>query len=122
MFHATPALPLMRGGMGTVWLAERADGLFTRREGLKLVHQSMGGRGGRRAVARERNLASLDHPTSFSARCGVTDAARRNALEYVEGTRQAYCDDNMLPLRARLRRSALASGPVAHANLVIHRD
>src|SRR5689334_8893788 len=35
---------LGRGGMGSVWLAERADGLFSRRVALKLVHPALTGR------------------------------------------------------------------------------
>src|SRR5580698_7533901 len=32
---------LGHGGMGSVWLAERVDGLFTRRVALKLVHPAL---------------------------------------------------------------------------------
>jgi eukaryotic-like serine/threonine-protein kinase len=35
---------LGHGGMGSVWLAERIDGLFTRRVALKLLHPALMGR------------------------------------------------------------------------------
>ena len=119
---------LGRGGMGTVWLAERADGLFTRRVALKLVHPSVAGAAAGERFAREREiLASLDHPhIARLLDAGVTDDGQAYlALEYVEGAPiNAYCDDNHLPLRARLRLFLQVASAVqfAHANLVIHRD
>jgi serine/threonine-protein kinase len=35
---------LGQGGMGSVWLAERADGLFARQVALKLIHPLLIGR------------------------------------------------------------------------------
>ena len=54
---------LGHGGMGSVWLAERVDGLFTRQVALKLVHPVLIGRVMTERFAREREiLASLgDH-------------------------------------------------------------
>ena len=50
------------GGMGTVWLAERSDGLLKRRVALKLPHMSWLGSLTQR-MAQERDiLASLEHP------------------------------------------------------------
>ena len=52
-----------QGGMATVWLAERADGLLQRQVALKLPHTSWGGAALAERMARERNiLASLTHP------------------------------------------------------------
>jgi len=54
---------LGRGGMGSVWLAERADGLF--KVALKLVHTALVSRVTAERFAREREiLASLSIPTS----------------------------------------------------------
>ncbi len=54
---------LGHGGMGSVWLAERVDGLFTRQVALKLVHPVLIGRVMTERFAREREiLASLNHP------------------------------------------------------------
>ncbi|MEO7116849.1 MAG: hypothetical protein ABIZ18_13440, partial [Caldimonas sp.] len=50
-----------RGGMATVWLAERADGLVSRRVALKLPHSVWGDSFADR-LARERDiLATLSH-------------------------------------------------------------
>jgi eukaryotic-like serine/threonine-protein kinase len=52
---------LGRGGMGAVWLAERADGQLKRRVALKLPRQAWGSALAQR-LARERDiLASLEH-------------------------------------------------------------
>src|SRR6185369_12153156 len=54
---------LGHGGMGSVWLAERADGLFTRQVALKLVHPALAGGVMTERFARERDiLAALNHP------------------------------------------------------------
>jgi RNA polymerase sigma factor (TIGR02999 family) len=79
---------LAEGGMGTVWLAERADGMVQRPVALKLPRGSWQGATLAERMAREREiLASLHHP--HIARlydAGVTaDGQPWLALEYVEG-------------------------------------
>jgi eukaryotic-like serine/threonine-protein kinase len=55
---------LGEGGMGSVWLAERTDGMFTRQIALKLVHPALMGRVMTERAAREREiLASSIIPT-----------------------------------------------------------
>jgi serine/threonine protein kinase len=119
---------LGEGGMGTVWLAERVDGLFTRRVALKLVHPALMGRSMSERVAREREiLASLNHPNIaqlFDAGF-AEDSQPYLALEYVEGTPLTqYCDDHQLGVRDRLVlfRQVLGAVHYAHSHLVIHRD
>jgi serine/threonine-protein kinase len=121
------------GGMGSVWLAERADGLIHRSIALKLPHIVTP----RRAelaerMAREREiLASLDHRNIarlFDA--GVTaDGQPYLALEYVEGRPiDQYCrgDESgaAQPLEARLKLFVQVANAVAyaHGKLVVHRD
>lgn len=119
---------LGRGGMGTVWLAERADGLFARQVALKLPHASLAGGALLERFARERSiLAALAHP--LIARlldAGVAeDGQPYLAIEYVEGkSLTAYCDENRLTLSARIAlvMQVLAAVQHAHRNLVIHRD
>jgi serine/threonine-protein kinase len=120
--------PIGRGGMGTVWLAERADGLFERKVALKLVHPVLVGSVLAERFARERAiLAGLEHPhIARLLDAGVTPGGQPYlALEYVEGTPlTAYCDAHRLDLDARIRlfQQVLGAVQYAHANLVIHRD
>lgn len=76
------------GGMGTVWLATRADGLFTGQVAAQLLHPSM--IAGEAAVLfrREANvLARLTHPAIVRLHDdGVTvDGQPYLVLEYVDG-------------------------------------
>lgn len=119
---------LGRGGMGSVWLAERVDGLFSRRVALKLVHPALTGLGLAERLARECEiLAHLDHPNIARLYdAGIAgDGQPYLALEYIAGTSlETYCDARRLGLRARLLlfRQVLDAVQYAHAHLVIHRD
>ncbi|MGO9513161.1 MAG: protein kinase domain-containing protein [Steroidobacteraceae bacterium] len=119
---------LGQGGMGSVWLAERVDGMFTRQVALKLVHPALMGRVMTERVAREREiLASLNHPNIarlFDAGF-AEDGQPYLALEYISGTPlTTYCDEHRLSIRERLElfREVLGAVQYAHAHLVIHRD
>ena len=120
--------PLAEGGMGAVWLAERADGLVQRPVALKLPRGAWERAGLAQRMAREREiLATLDHPNVarlFDA--GVTAEGQPwLALEFVEGrridehAREAGLDT---PARARLFLQVAGAVAHAHARLVIHRD
>jgi WD40 repeat protein/serine/threonine protein kinase len=119
---------LGHGGMGSVWLAERVDGLLERRVALKLVPPALMGLGLAERLARERAiLASLDHPNIarlFDA--GLSeDGQPYLALEYISGTSfVTYCDQHRLSVPARLDlfRQALKAVQYAHAHLIVHRD
>jgi eukaryotic-like serine/threonine-protein kinase len=119
---------LGEGGMGVVWRAERADGLFEREVALKLVHPGLVAPALMERFARERRiLAALVHPNIarlFDA--GVGDEGQPYlALELVEGTPlDEYCDRERLTVRERLALMLQVLGAVQHAhqNLVIHRD
>ena len=119
---------LGQGGMGSVWLAERADGLFARQVALKLVHARLIGHALTERFARERSiLAALTHPhIARLLDAGVSgDGQPYLALEYVEGTPlTAYCDAERLGVRARLALvvQVLSAVQHAHQNLVVHRD
>jgi len=116
------------GGMGVVWLAQRADGLIDRPVALKFPRGNWIHGGLRDRMARERNLlAALEHPgIARLYDVGVTDAGDPYlALEYVEGEPlDQYCATRQLGVRERLTLflqviDAVAS---AHAQLIIHRD
>ena len=115
------------GGMGAVWLAERADGNLKRKVALKLPHLSWEPSLAER-MARERDiLAKLEHP--HIARlydAGVDQHGRPYlALEYVDGLPiDTYCQQHALALKERLALLLQVAAAVAHAHarLVVHRD
>lgn len=120
--------PLGRGGMGAVYLAERADGTYQRRVALKLVH------GGyapdevmRRFRSERRILAGLEHPNiARMYDAGVASDGRPFlVMEYVEGESiDRYADRMALDLRQRLGLMLQVYQAVqyAHRSLIIHRD
>jgi len=120
--------PLGAGGMGTVWLASRADGMFDRQVALKLPHRGMFGADLAERMSRERSiLAGLEHP--HIARlydAGLADDGQPYlALEYVEGQPiDAWCREHDSDLRTRLKLLVQVADAVAaaHSRLVVHRD
>ena len=118
--------PLGRGGMGVVWLAERADGVFRREVALKLLL----GSGWLRPdghFRRERDiLARLGHPNIAQLYDGgATGRQPWFALEYVDGEQLVtFADARQLDLRARVRLflPICAAVQYAHQHLVVHRD
>jgi eukaryotic-like serine/threonine-protein kinase len=119
---------LGRGGMGTVWLARRTEGLTRRVVALKLPHPGMLHAEFAARMGRERDiLESLAHPNIARLYdAGVTPAGQPYlALEYIEGRPiGAYCDEKQLGVRDRIRLflQVLRAIQHAHSHLVIHRD
>ena len=115
------------GGMGAVWLAERADGSLKRQVALKLP-RAVWSAGLAQRMARERDiLASLEHPNIARLYDAGTDAQGRPflALEYVEGKPiDIYCRERVLNTKARLALLLQVARAVAfaHSRLVVHRD
>ncbi|MUV13235.1 serine/threonine-protein kinase [Noviluteimonas gilva] len=119
---------LGEGGMGQVWLAARADGLYQRRVALKLLRPGLVDPNLRLRFTRERQiLARLAHP--HIAR--LLDAGMSHdhqpylALEYIEGEPITdYCRAHRLSLESRLDLFHQVCDAVshAHANLIVHRD
>ena len=120
--------PLGRGGMGSVWLAERTDGLLKRPVALKLPHPGAYGTHLAERFARERDiLAALSHPRIARLYdAGMSeDGQPFLALEYVDGEPLgAYCDAHRMDLKQRLELflQVLDAVQYAHARLVVHRD
>ncbi|HMB93614.1 MAG TPA: serine/threonine-protein kinase [Rhodothermales bacterium] len=119
---------LGRGGMGNVYLAERADGQFQQTVALKLIRRGLDTDDILSRFAFERQILSgLEHPNI--ARLydgGITENGRPYfAMEYVEGEPiTAYCDHARLttPQRLALFRTVCRAVQHAHQNLVVHRD
>lgn len=119
---------LGEGGMGQVWLARRADGLYQRRVALKLLRPGIADPSLRLRFTRERQiLARLEHPhIARLLDAGISsDQQPYLALEYVEGepitdwcrARQPDTDT-----RVRLFLQVCAAVSHAHTNLIVHRD
>ena len=112
------------GGMGEVWLAERADGEYEQRAAIKQVAYPTPGLLQRFRQERQI-LARLEHPHIARLIDGGVDArgAPYFAMEYVEGvTITAFA--RRLDVRATLELflEACAAVRFAHQNLVVHRD
>jgi serine/threonine-protein kinase len=119
---------LGEGGMGQVWLAGRADGLYQRRVALKLLRPGLADPNLHLRFTRERQiLARLAHPhIARLLDAGISsDGQPYLALEYVEGEPiTEWCRNRDLSLDARLRLFLQTCDAVshAHANLIVHRD
>ncbi len=119
---------LGRGGMGSVWLAERADGQFAQRVALKLIKLGMDSAHVQSQFRRERAvLARLQHPNIAQLIDGGMDERGRPwfAMELVEGVGlRAWVEQRQPDLRQRLQLFAKLCRAVAHAHqqLVVHRD
>jgi serine/threonine-protein kinase len=116
-----------RGGMGTVYRAERADGQFEQQVALKLMRPGLSPTATERFHAERQILASLEHP--HIARLldgGVTDGGRPYfVMEHVDGQPiDRYCDTHKLSVDARLQLFTMVCEAVqaAHQSLVVHRD
>jgi eukaryotic-like serine/threonine-protein kinase len=117
-----------RGGMGTVLLAERADGEFEQQVAVKLVKKGMDSAEILERFRAERQIvARLQHPHIARLLDGGATASGQPwfAMEHVSGQALvAYCDDRRLPAAARVRLFLQVCDAVeyAHRNLVVHRD
>lgn len=117
-----------RGGMGTVYLAARADEEFQKYVAIKVVtagfdHESII----QRFRSERQILAGLDHPNIARLLDGGTteSGAPYFVMEYIEGqTIRDYCDTNRLTTNERLKlfRAVCSAVHFAHQNLIVHRD
>jgi non-specific serine/threonine protein kinase/serine/threonine-protein kinase len=115
-----------RGGMGTVFLAERAEE-YQQRVALKIVHDARSSEALRWFREERQILASLEHPHIARLMDGGTtaDGLPYLVMEYVEGVPiDDYCSDHALGIRERLEifRTICSAVDVAHRNLIVHRD
>ncbi len=116
------------GGMGSVYLAERHDGVVQQRVAIKFLGRDLLGDGFRQRFEIEREiLAKLDHPsiTRLIDAEQLPDGTPYYVMDYVEGqpiTRYAF--DNQLDVNARLDLFVEVAKAVSHAHqaLIVHRD
>ena len=113
------------GGMGTVYLAVRADDAYEKRVAIKVLRLGTAEELIRRFRAERQILANLDHPNIAKLLDGgATETGRPYlVMEHVEGQ---PIDEHArpLPLRERLELFCIVCAAVhfAHQNLVVHRD
>ncbi|MBI2687406.1 MAG: protein kinase [Acidobacteria bacterium] len=116
------------GGMGRIYRASRADGLYEQNAAVKVLRRGMDTDLILRHFQAERQiLASLNHPNV--ARLldgGVTPDGRPFfVMEFIEGRPlDRYVEDRKPSIGERLRLFQLVCGAVqyAHQRLVVHRD
>jgi len=119
---------LGRGGMGSVYLAARADESFDKQVALKLIKRGMDSDAIIKRFVMERQiLANLDHPNIARLIDGGTteDGLPYFVLEYVDGqTITRYSDQRKLNTMERLKlfRQVCTAVQFAHQNLIVHRD
>ncbi len=117
-----------RGGLGVVYLAQRADETYRKEVAIKLIRRGLDTEDILRRFRNERQiLAQLDHPNIARLIDGGTtaDGLPYFVMEYVPGrTLLEFCDARQLDTTARLQlfRQVCAAISYAHQNLVIHRD
>ncbi len=117
-----------RGGMGAVYLAERADGAFDRQVAIKVLKRGLDtDEILARFLAERQILARLDHPGIVR----VVDAGTSEdglpylVMDYVEGVPIAqYAREHHLSVRERLElfRTVCSAVSYAHQHLIVHRD
>lgn len=116
------------GGMGEVWLAARADGLYQGQVALKILHGHL-----HSPVIKERFLqeaailAKLAHPhIARLLDAGATAQGQLYlVLEHVAGEPlDQWCEARDLDINARLAllQQVVQALSFAHAHLVVHRD
>lgn len=116
------------GGMGEVWLAERADGVYSQRVAIKVPRKVSRGPTTFARFERERSLlAGLEHPgIARLVDGGLTGDGRPwLAMEYVEGRAiDLHCAVHGLDAKSRVQLlvAACRALAAAHRSRIVHRD
>jgi len=117
---------LGQGGMGEVWLAERADAAYSKQVAIKFISGFGGNREAAEWFRRERQaLAKLEHPHIARLLDGGETADGRPYLvmEYVDGVPiDQYCEARPLEEVLDLFLQVCSAVEHAHRALIVHRD
>lgn len=117
-----------RGGMGTVYLGRRADGLYDQQVAIKLMMPDAGSADMLRRFAQERAiLAGLAHPNIARLYDGGATAEGWPyfVMELIDGQPvDDWCDRQRLNTSARIRlfQTVCAAVHYAHQHRIVHRD
>ena len=119
---------LAAGGMGEVYRAVRADGLYPQAVAIKLIRRELAGQIMLSRFRAEREiLAALQHPNiARILDAGITEAGLPYiVMELIEGESiDRYCEHHGLSVRQRLELfiDVCAAVHFAHQHLTVHRD
>lgn len=117
---------LGRGGMGEVWLAQRADGVYEKRAAIKFLRLDRPDTA-RRLIQERELLARLEHP-HIARLLDAGEDARAGAYlitDWIDGENlDQWLKAAPRPLALRLQIFTQVAEAVAHAHrqLIIHRD
>ena len=120
--------PIGEGGMGSVHLAERADGTYQKRVAIKFIHPDAGADALVARFAQEQQiLAAVEHPNiARLIDAGADDEGRPYiVMEYIDGLPiTTYCDRARLSIRERVALFRIVCSAVQHAHqqFIVHRD
>jgi len=119
---------IARGGLATVYQAQRSDGAFHQQVALKVLRRGLDTEDliGRFQAEREI-LSALEHPGIAKILDGgaLDDGRPFLVLEYVDGLPiTEHCEQKQLDIRARIQLVIDVSRAIGHAHsrLVVHRD
>jgi len=116
------------GGMGAVFLAERADQQFEQRVAVKIMtSQLLSDDAIERFKIERQLLANLQHPYIAQLLDGgaTEEGLPYLIMEYIDGLPiDVHCDTNALTIQERLAlfKKATEAVDYAHRNLIVHRD
>ncbi|WP_395375950.1 tetratricopeptide repeat protein [Marinicella sp. W31] len=119
---------LGQGGMGSVYLAERADGDFEQQVAIKLISGSLKtDMVAQRFMDERQILARLKHPNiALLLDGGTTESGEPYfAMEYLDGKDIiSYCDAQNFNIKQRIKLFIDVCLAVSHAHgqLILHRD
>lgn len=115
---------LGKGGMGSVFLAERED--LPQKVAVKIIKRGLDSEDILRRFHHEREiLAALEHPNIARLIDGGTtdDGLPFYVMEYVEGIPiDEYCKNANLEEKLQLFRQVCKAVSFAHARVIVHRD
>lgn len=117
--------PIGQGGMGSVWLARRDDGVFDQAIAVKFIHTELDSQAIARFEAERRLLARLEHPNIARILDGglASSGLPYLTMEYVEGRPidAATAGRDIAGTVAAFMQAAEAV-QFAHGKLVVHAD
>jgi serine/threonine protein kinase len=114
------------GGMGRVYLVERADGVFTQLAALKMMREHSDPAAMQRFQKERSMLAMVEHPSIARAiDGGATDSGTPYfVMEYVEGGQRIdeFRPDSPIKDKVRLFLQVVEAVEAAHLHKIAHRD